>query len=154
MSNRPPPTWRQAKATDLPAIETLLTQAGLPLEGVADHWESFLVICEDDRLQGAIGMEAYRSAGLLRSAVVAPEVRGQGLGTLLVCELLNQAKERGLASVLLLTETAQRYFAGFGFRAIAREQVPPEVMASEEFRGACPVSATVMEKVLPQERCP
>ena len=43
-----------------------------------------------------------------------------------------------------LTTTAESYFPSFGFQVTTRDTVPAEVQATDEFRGACPASATVM----------
>ena len=48
----------------------------------------------------------------------------------------------------LLTTTAERYFARFGFVQIARDDVPGAVQQSVEFREACPASAVVMRTEL------
>ena len=53
-----------------------------------------------------------------------------------------------LELVFLLTTTAERFFPKFGFEQIARDDVPPSVQASVEFRSACPASAIVMRKRL------
>ncbi|MEW5867584.1 MAG: GNAT family N-acetyltransferase, partial [Bacillota bacterium] len=49
--------------------------------------------------------------------------------------------------VYLLTTTAEAYFRTFGFEAVPRDEVCPEVRESSEFRGACPQSAVVMRLV-------
>jgi amino-acid N-acetyltransferase len=61
---------------------------------------------------------------------------------------LHLATTSGANTVFLLTTTAERFFPQFGFEQIDREQVPPSVRASVEFRSACPASAIVMRKQL------
>lgn len=125
---------RTARAEDLPLVSGLLSSAGLPTRGVAEHFGDFVVATEDGRLRGAVGLECYGAAGLLRSLVVDPVSRGRGLGEELTRRALALARERGLSSIYLLTTTAERFFPRFGFEQIPRSQVDPEVMVSSEFK--------------------
>jgi amino-acid N-acetyltransferase len=62
----------------------------------------------------------------------------------LVERAVREAQSRGVEALYLLTTTAETYFPSFGFSKVAREAVPDEVKATEEFQSACPSSATVM----------
>src|SRR5512139_3701066 len=109
-------TLRAARAGDLDAVTELMGACGLPAAGVADQFGERYVIAEKDgRIVGAAGLELHGGHGLLRSVAVAPPMRGSGLGADLVRERLEWASERGIDSVYLLTETAERYFARHGF---------------------------------------
>jgi amino-acid N-acetyltransferase len=129
---------------DAAAVRALLSESKLPLDGVPDDLAHFLVAERDGTVVGAIGMEYFGDAGLLRSAVVSPALRGTGLGERLVTSLLTDAKKRGLHDVVLLTTTADTWFPRFGFTRTTRAEVPKALHASEEFKGACPDSAVVM----------
>lgn len=133
-----------AKRTELPQILALLAGADLPVAGVEDHAESFLVAREGPELVGCVGLEVYGSVGLLRSLVVRPTARGGGVGKTLIEALVEMARERQLAALYLLTTTAADYFPRFGFEVIARNDADSRLHASEEFRGACPDSAVCM----------
>ena len=135
---------RAATDQDLPAIEAMLRTNGLPRAGVPDFIEDFVLAESGAEIVGAIGLEVHDVFGLLRSAAVASEWQGRGLGTALVERIILNAKARGVQTLYLLTTTAERYFPSFGFSAIGREDVPQALHASAEFRGACPASATVM----------
>lgn len=139
-------TIRTATAADAVAVRALLTSAKLPLDGVPDDLAHFLVAERDGTVVGAIGLEPYGEAALLRSAVVAPAVRGTGLGERLVHALLEAAQASGARELVLLTTTADAWFPRFGFERIARDLAPVALQASEEFRGACPASAVVMRR--------
>lgn len=139
---------RSAGPSDLRAIEALLSSAGLPLEGVAEHLSHFLVAEREGVLVAAAGLEAYATSGLLRSVVVHPAEKGRGVGAQLVLELLACARTKGLRALYLLTTTAADYFPRFGFVRIERILLPRELHASEELRGACPASAVVMHRPL------
>jgi amino-acid N-acetyltransferase len=135
---------RRATEGDLLSVEKLLRENDLPTEGVAENLAQFLVADEEGMIVGAIGLEKFGSAALLRSAVVSDERRGKGIGQRLVEELLERSRQSGVESLYLLTTTAEGYFVRFGFAPTTRSAVPDSVKASPEFQGACPDTATVM----------
>ena len=135
---------RPAVSGDLPAVERLLTASGLPLDGVRDALSTFVVAEAGHDIVGVAGLEICCDNALLRSVAVADEWRARGLGRALVTRLISDAESRGIHALYLLTTTAERYFPSFGFRQIARDEVPDDVKATQEFRSACPASATVM----------
>ena len=137
---------RNAARADLSAVERLLTANDLPLDGVRDNFDSFVVAVDGDIIVGAVGLEKFDSAALLRSAVVQAEARGSGVGRKLVEQILERAEQSGIDEVYLLTTTAENYFPRFGFTRTTRAAVPESVKASAEFRGACPDTAVVMER--------
>jgi len=138
-------TLRPAAPEDQPAVRALLARAELPEDGLEDFFPDGYAVAEvDGRIIGATGIETYGDDGLLRSAVVAPEWRGRGIGRLLAEERLSWARRRGFRAVYLLTTTAEGYFPRLGFVAIGREEVPSGVQASREFSAACPSSAAAM----------
>jgi amino-acid N-acetyltransferase len=143
-----PTEIRAARATDAPAVRAMLVDSKLPLDGVPDDLAHFLVAEREGRVVGAIGLELYGDAGLLRSAVVSPALRGTGVGEQLVNALLANARASGARDVVLLTTTAEKWFPRFGFERTTRAEVPASLHASEEFRGACPDTAVVMHRSL------
>ena len=138
------PSIRPGSPADHAPLLALLEAAHLPTADVPPTLADFLVAEANARMVGAIGLERYGEAGLLRSAVVDPSAQGTGLGQRLVRELLAHATARGVREIFLLTTTAERFFPRFGFERIDRSEVPADVQASVEFREACPASATVM----------
>jgi amino-acid N-acetyltransferase len=137
---------RNATNADLTAVEGLLSSSDLPLDGVRENFSSFVVAEDDGEIAGAIGLEEFGAVALLRSAVVAPEHRGSGVGRRLVERLLEGAEEAGIEELYLLTTTAEQYFPRFGFTHTTRSAVPEAVKASAEFQGACPDTAVVMTR--------
>lgn len=142
-----PPRIRPAAPDDLPAIERLLQASGLPLDGVRGALSGFVVAEGDDAIVGVAGLECCSGDALLRSVAVAGAWRRHGVGQALVARVIADAETRGAGALYLLTETAERYFPRFGFRRVGRDEVPPGVRATAEFRSACPESATVMVRV-------
>jgi amino-acid N-acetyltransferase len=141
-------TIRRATPGDLAAVRTLIAEAGLPLDGLDDA--ALLLVAEaeaDGAVVGTVALERYATdAGpvfLLRSAAVAPEHRGGGLGAALAAAALEHV-DAERAPVALLTETADGWFPRFGFRPVARDELPEALAASAELRGACPDSARAL----------
>jgi amino-acid N-acetyltransferase len=143
------PTLRAARPDDRPAAEALLGALDLPLAGLdACFSTSWVAEAADGPLVGLAGVELYPDGALLRSVAVHPDWRGTGLGRALVGRALDGARAAGARDAYLLTTTAERWFPRFGFVAIARDEVPPGVRQSIEFREACPASAVVMHKTI------
>lgn len=135
---------RPACPDDEPEVLALLQGAGLPVEGLADHWGDGYAVAESgSRVVGAAGVEVHGAHGLLRSVVVSPAWRGRGLGERLVRDRVAWARARRLRSVVLLTTTAAGYFPRLGFAPTPRADVPVALQASAEFAHVCPASARV-----------
>lgn len=136
---------RPAGPQDLPEVKELLRDAGLPTDGVADHFgEAYAVADAGGQVVAAAGVEIHDGYGLLRSVVVSPDWQGLGLGEQVVRDRLRWAEERKLRGVVLLTTTAAGYFPRLGFIPAAREDVPEAVRSSSEFTSVCPASAAVL----------
>jgi amino-acid N-acetyltransferase len=137
-----------ATAADLDDIKALLTANDLPTAGVDEHWKTFVVARDGDRIVGCGGSEAYQLAALIRSVAVAPDYRSHGLGRRIVRQLLDRLASRGIREFYLLTTTAEEYFRKRGFKTIDRDEVHPQLLASREFQDACPSSAVCMRLVM------
>jgi len=143
---------RPANPADWPAVEALLRANRLPTDGARDHLGTYLLATAGAEVIGCAGAEVRGRLALLRSVAVAPGLQGQGIGRVLVAEMLAQAQRRDIEALYLLTTTAAAYFARHGFETVATGQVPAQLKASAEFQGACPDSAVVMRLALPQAR--
>jgi amino-acid N-acetyltransferase len=137
-----------AKATDVAGIKLILQANELPVQGVDDHWRTFLVARDGEKIVGCGGAETYPIAALIRSVAVLPDYRRHGLGRRLVRQLLDRLAARGLREFYLLTTTAEDYFRKRGFKTIERDEVHPQLLASREFQDACPASAVCMRLVM------
>lgn len=140
--------FRRATAADLDSLLDLLGKTALPTAGVEEHRRGFLIAEKEGGIVACGGLERHGKSALLRSIAVAPSERGTGLGKAIVDRLVAAARGEGTGSLILLTTTAVGWFHRFGFEPISREEVPPAVLASKEFRGACPETAAVMRLVL------
>src|ERR1041384_6529291 len=94
-------TITDASIDDLRDILDLLSQVQLPHEGVAETVGAFLVARdEQSRLIATIGLERQGNTALLRSAAVAPEYQGCGIGSRLTEQLLQRATKDGVERVV------------------------------------------------------
>jgi amino-acid N-acetyltransferase len=150
------PVFRHATTRDVDAIEALLVKSGLPVAGVretiAADPEAFVVAtspADKASVVAVAGLETCCDNALLRSVAVDPTWQRRGLGQELVRDVVSRAEARGLRALYLLTMTAEHYFPRFGFERVERGDVPTEIAETEEFREACPASATAMRCTLP-----
>lgn len=142
---------RPLTLTDLPAVQTLLRESGLPTAGVVTHRDGFLLAEEAGKLVAVTGVEVHGQLGLLRSMAVRPSSRSQGVAARLIAQAITQARQRGLSDLYLLTTTAQWYFLRHGFQTLARSAAPAALNSSAEFQGACPDSAVLMHLSLQEK---
>lgn len=124
----------RATAQDLDAVLRLLAEVDLPAEGVAEHFGSFFVARDGERVVGCVGEERYGDVSLLRSLAVAPSLQQSGLGKALTARLLDEAIRNSVSEVVLLTTTAADFFARhFGFAEVERKQFDEVFVASPEW---------------------
>lgn len=97
-------------------------------------------------------MERFGSRALLRSLAVAPSSQQRGIGRQLVARLEREAESDDVEQLVLLTETAEKFFRAIGYQVIERRHVPEEIKRSAEFRSLCPASAICMSKMLTSSR--
>ncbi|TFW01825.1 GNAT family N-acetyltransferase [Oxalobacteraceae bacterium OM1] len=140
---------RQATAADKVAILALLKDSGLPYQDIEEtRLNDFLVAEGGQSLLGAVGLEVYGDAALLRSLVVRPESRWTGLGNQLVTAIEEHARQKGVSTVYLLTTTAADYFVRRGYDTMPRSEAPAALQATTEFAGLCPSQAVCMRRRL------
>jgi amino-acid N-acetyltransferase len=138
----------RASPSDVPAVVTLLAAAGLPLEGVAEAFETGLVAREGAEIVGAAAVEPYGRTGLLRSVVVAESRRGTGLGHALVVAAEALALDEGIRELYLLTETAADWFPRLGYEVVDRDEARAAVGESIEFTMVCATTGVPMRRRL------
>lgn len=136
-----------ATADDTDAIVSFLSSVGLPIDGVAEHVNDFLLARDDNNeLIGCAGLERYGEFGLLRSVAVSPTARHAGVGSCLTARVIETAKQTGVHEVLLLTDTAHDFFAKcFNFKDTKREDYNDEFDRSPEWNLPRCASAAVMK---------
>ncbi len=143
---------RPAVPADRPAIDALLTAAGLPTDGL--RTEDCVVALQASTVIGAIALERYGSSTMLRSLVVASEHRKNSMGRRLVITALEIARWSGAAEIHLYTENAQGFFSDFGFEAVSGEMIKDACARSALVAGQCCTTATAMRLVFEDAKLP
>jgi amino-acid N-acetyltransferase len=141
-------TVRQASEDDVARVESLLETNELPHRDVRAKPECFFVARSGTAVVGIGGIERYGANGLLRSVVVAESKRGHGYGAALCDALEDRARADEVATLYLLTTTAEEFFSQRGYEVVSREAVPSSIRGTTEFAELCPDSATCMRKHL------
>lgn len=141
-----PIVTRKATASDLEAVLRLAGQGNLLETGIAESFAGFFVAESDELIVGSCGLEKYSDDGLLRTVIVASELRGRGVGKRLVEVAMAGAREQGLRAVYLLTTTARGFFAARGFEVVLRGSAPAGIRDSWEFSAGCPETAVLMRR--------
>ena len=123
------------------AFEAALRAADLPTDDLRADDQRFFAF-EDGAAFG--GYTLAGPVALLRSLVVAPDRRRQGVGARALAALLDAARRDGAEEAWLLTTAAAGFFARHGFAAADRAAAPPAVAASRQSESLCPASAVLM----------
>lgn len=143
------PKIRCSQGDDLKPVLALLQGAGLPTGDILTASDLQLWVMEvDARLVGVIGMQRFGACALLRSLAIFQGHQGRGLGRQLVAQLEREARSDGVGRLVLLTETAEKFFRAIGYEVTDRLSVPAKVKQSAEFGSLCPTSAVCMTKSL------
>ncbi|HKY33810.1 MAG TPA: GNAT family N-acetyltransferase [Candidatus Polarisedimenticolia bacterium] len=138
------PLVEAARPEDLPAIEALLAECGLPVEGVAGLPGRFVIVRSGGRMVGCAGVEIYGEACVLRSLAVSPAWRGRCVARPLIDAILAEARRAGCREAYLLTFTVEKLAARRGFERVERGAVPAALLDSVEFRlHACGTAAVM-----------
>ena len=138
-----------ATADDWQGILNLLDRANLPIADLnGTHLQHFLIARDGAALAGAVAVQPFGSIGLLRSLVVDPAFRNEGVGKVLVHAAEALACDAGLSSLTLLTTTAASFFDRLGYARIEHDEAPSDVQGSAEFARLCPSTAVCMRKTL------
>jgi amino-acid N-acetyltransferase len=138
----------RATPEDVPAVEALLSAAGLPLDGAREALALGVVGREAGRVIGAAAVERFGDAGLLRSVVVDSTARGAGRGRSIVASAEDAARAAGIRELYLLTETATDWFPRLGYEAVDRQAAAAVVGESIEFTTVCRDTGVPMRKLL------
>lgn len=129
----------------------MLAEAGLPTDDLSPRLlANFFFVGDARRPDGVVGLEYLGDQALIRSLAVHPDARGRGLGAALLAHAEQRARAHGIATLYLLTDTAERFFAAHGYLRVARERAPKPIRLSRQFSALCPASAILMAKSLIQ----
>lgn len=137
--------FRKADDSERRKIRELLETVELPAESVESGTTTFYIAEENGSVAGIAGFEFYGKDALLRSVAVRPKLQKKGIGGRIVDSMISVARDRHMSRMVLLTETAQKFFERKGFTVIDRATIDNDALKqSSEFTVACPKSAVCM----------
>ncbi|GBF52081.1 acetyltransferase (GNAT) domain protein [Leptospira ryugenii] len=121
----------------------------MPVEDIDSNSSiQFIVAKFDDIIVGSVALERFNSIGLLRSLCVKEEFRKDGVGLSLINRIFDFARNEKVSEIYLLTTSADKYFAKFGFKELNRKNAPVQIQKTSQFRDLCPSSAILMHKAI------
>lgn len=127
-------TIREASERDKDIIWALLLRHELRTEGVLEPCTRYWVAEEDGRIIGAIGLEIGSTSVLLRSAIVAPNLRSRGLGRELTKTALNSARTDGYRVAYCFSTDAGDYWVARGFHICSVDEIVAELPDAPQVR--------------------
>jgi amino-acid N-acetyltransferase len=137
--------YRQATERDTADIRSLLKSQKLPTETVGTTTTEFYLAVENETIVGIAGFEHYGEDILLRSVAVPTSMQKKQIGSQLVDWMILLAKQKKVKKIVLLTETASKFFAKKGFIVVDRSSFKNEPMKkSSQFGSCCCSSAACM----------
>ena len=100
---------------------------------------AFFVVRREGRIVGSVGVDrAAEDAAELHRLYLDPTARGRGLGDALVETILSWCRERGVARLVLWSDTrfvhAHRLYLRHGFRQAGERELPEDVNQTREYR--------------------
>jgi ubiquinone/menaquinone biosynthesis C-methylase UbiE/N-acetylglutamate synthase-like GNAT family acetyltransferase len=139
-------TFRRASEKDNGAIRSILEDQKLPTETVGTNVTDFYLAQNDNSVVGVAGLEYYGENVLLRSVAVPTSLQKKQIGSMLVDWMINLTKQKGFKRIVLLTETASKFFEKKDFEKVERSSIDNDTMKkSSQFSGGCCSSATCMK---------
>jgi ribosomal-protein-alanine N-acetyltransferase len=127
---RPPLTIRDVRAADLDAVadvdgmafESIWHHDKTTLEGASRQAATFTVLEDDRRILGYQLSTWHIDTGHLARLAIRPEMQGQGLGGLLVGEMIRFFMERNIYHITVNTQennlASQRLYQRLGFKLV------------------------------------
>ena len=129
---------RNATESDYSAIYEVINDAAMAYKGIipADRWHEpymtraeleaqieegvqFLCSLEDGKLVGVMGIQDWGEVNLIRHAYVATQLRGKGIGTQLLRELINSSQKPILIGTWKAASWAIRFYEKHGFSMVS-----------------------------------
>jgi N-acetylglutamate synthase-like GNAT family acetyltransferase len=143
------PASQRLKITPLCNLDLLmesLRAEGLPHADLYEPERDFFEFHQDDQPVGYVGVEGSTADRLLRSFLILPSHRGEGIGSEALKSVEALLVGHGVKSLHLLTTTAAPFFAHHGFESRDRVAAPAAIQGTLEFRSLCPATASYMTK--------
>ena len=116
-----------------------------------EHLRHFFGLGTQEEPEGIVGLELFGTVALLRSLAVVSSRWRTGLASKLVAHVEDYARNKGIKSLYLLTNTAETFFEHRGYQRTGRDDAPSAIRETKEFSEICPVSSVLMVKYLKNE---
>lgn len=124
---------KKAKLNDIASMQNLVkdeVESGVLLprsdEEIATNIRSYTLAFRDGELAGFASLKIFNAnLAEVRSLVVSPNFRNQGIGAKIVEELIKEAEFYGLKQVFALTYQ-KGFFEKLGFKEISKEELPAQ----------------------------
>jgi amino-acid N-acetyltransferase len=131
------------------AVKRLLKASQLNSSDLTpEHLRHFFGLGAKEEPEGIVGLELFNTVALLRSLAVDSSRRGVGLGSKLIAHAEDYARNLGIKSLYLLTNTAESFFKHRGYCLAGRDDAPSAIRETKEFSEICPLSSAFMVKHL------
>ena len=139
---------RDAGPTDMEGVAGLVRSAGLEVIPTDAEFGTALVAeDEDGSLLATAAYERQDEEAYLRSVAVRADLRGAGVGTLVVAAASQSAAGAGARTLFLYTKDARGFFGRLGFEALDASEAPRWIAEGESAR-YCEQGATLMGRFL------
>ena len=131
---------QNATESDFSAIYEVINDAAMAYKGIipADRWHEpymtraeleaqieegvqFLCSLEDGKLVGVMGIQDRGEVNLIRHAYVATQLRGKGIGTQLLQELMGSSQKPILIGTWKAASWAVSFYEKHGFSVVSEE---------------------------------
>jgi glycerol 3-phosphatase-2 len=145
---RPYTRVREAGPADRETAAGVVREAGL--EVIPSDAETGTIFLVEDEEGTPVATAAYERQGhqaYLRSVAVRGDVRGAGVGTLVVAAAARSASAAGVGELFLYTKDAAGFFARLGFERLDASEAPRWIAEGESAR-YCGEDATLMRRSL------
>ena len=124
---------KKARLCDIESMQNLVkdeVESGVLLprsdEEIATNIRSYTLAFRDRELAGFASLKIFNAnLAEVRSLVVSPNFRKQGIGAKIVEELIKEAEFYGLKQVFALTYQ-KGFFEKLGFKEISKEELPAQ----------------------------
>lgn len=128
------PIVRAAAINDVSAIHDLITHYAdmgnllpRPVNEIYRHLRDFFVVELNGIIVACGALEIFtENLGEVRSLVVDDNVKGKGMGRLLVARIIDETRALGLKRLMALTYVPE-FFHRLGFKTVNKDMLPEKV---------------------------
>ncbi|MDY6849780.1 MAG: GNAT family N-acetyltransferase [Thermodesulfobacteriota bacterium] len=125
-----------AHPPQLSSIRDLLARCGLPHDDLnPDNVVHFLTCRTEGMLAGATGMEIFGEEAVLRPPAVEPDMRGRGIGSLLLVRIERFAAMGGARRFYAPSGLNDEYLLPRGYRRAEGKEIPEVLRRHAVFGG-------------------